>query len=46
VDHQLLQFALDVDWGALPTGLAEVEDESGAGEGKMKKNVFSRTISV
>ena len=29
--HQLLHLALDVDWGAaLPLGLADVEDESGA----------------
>ena len=34
--HQLLHLTLDVDWGAaLPLGLADVEDESGAGEEKM-----------
>ena len=45
MDHQLLQLALDVDRGALNTGLAQVEDESGAERGNEEKE-FSRTISV
>ena len=41
--HQLLHLTLDVEWGgALPLGLADVKDESGAGGEKMYNMFFQK----